>query len=109
MRNCYKCCHTNGRKRIKNDGDTTIEGCLSGDTAIFYSVLYRMLTIDETFVGGKNINRHKDKKVEKYQGHSYKDKVPVFGALERNGKIIAMVVPNTQTSTLVSIVRRTLK
>eukprot|EP00975_Prorocentrum_lima_P057343 12027310-Prorocentrum_lima.AAC.1 len=24
--------------------------------------------IDETFVGGKNINRHKDKKVEKCQG-----------------------------------------
>ena len=27
--------------------------------------------IDETFVGGKNGNRHKDKKVEKCQGRSY--------------------------------------
>lgn len=62
--------------------------------------------IDETFVGGKNINRHKDKKVEKSQGRSYKDKVPVFGALERNGKIFAMVVPNTQASTLVPIVKK---
>ena len=35
--------------------------------------------IDETFVGGKNKNRHKDKKVEKCQGRSFKDKVPVFG------------------------------
>lgn len=26
MRNCYKCCHTNGKKGIKNDGDTTIDG-----------------------------------------------------------------------------------
>ena len=41
--------------------------------------------IDETFVGGKNKNRHKDKKVEKCQGRSFKDKVPVFGMLERNG------------------------
>lgn len=48
--------------------------------------------IDETFVGGKNKNRHKDKKVEKCQGRSYKDKVPVFGILERGGKLIAKVV-----------------
>lgn len=38
---------------------------------------------DETFVGGKNKNRHKDKKVEQSQGRSFKDKTPVFGMLER--------------------------
>lgn len=62
--------------------------------------------IDETFVGGKNGNRHKDKKVEKCQGRSYKDKVPVFGILERGGKLIAKVVPNTQARTLVPIVKK---
>ncbi len=56
--------------------------------------------IDETFVGGKNKNRHKDKKVEKCQGRSFKDKVPVFGVLQRNGKVSAVVVPNTKASTL---------
>lgn len=61
--------------------------------------------IDETFVGGKNKNRHKDKKVEKCQGRSYKDKVPVFGILERGGKVIARVVPNTQAKTLVPIIK----
>lgn len=61
--------------------------------------------IDETFVGGKNKNRHKDKKVEKCQGRSYKDKVPVFGILERDGKVIARVVPNTQCKTLVPIIK----
>ena len=35
--------------------------------------------LDETFVGGKNKNRHKDKKVEKSQGRSFKDKTPVLG------------------------------
>ena len=60
--------------------------------------------IDETFVGGKNKNRHKDKKVEKCQGRSYKDKTPVFGIRERDGKIIAKVVPNIYGDTLLSIV-----
>ena len=60
--------------------------------------------IDEAFVGGKNINRHKDKKVEKCQGRSYKDKVPVFGILERGGKLIAKVVSNTQKVELGSVV-----
>lgn len=62
--------------------------------------------IDETFVGGKNKNRHKDKKVEKCQGRSYKDKVPVFGILERDGKVTAMVVPNTQAKTIVPIIKK---
>lgn len=62
--------------------------------------------IDEAFVGGKNKNRHKDKKVEKCQGRSYKDKAPVFGAIERGGKIFARVVPNTQARTLVPIVKK---
>ena len=56
--------------------------------------------IDETFVGGKNKNRHKDKKVEKCQGRSFKDKVPVFGILQRGGGIIAKVVDNTRAKTL---------
>ena len=60
--------------------------------------------IDEAFVGGKNKNRHKDKKVEKCQGRSYKDKVPVFGMLERGGKVVAKVVPNIHGDTLLSIV-----
>lgn len=61
--------------------------------------------IDETFVGGKNKNRHKDKKVVRCQGRSFKDKVPVFGILERGGKVIAKVVPNTQAKTLVPIIK----
>lgn len=38
---------------------------------------------DETFVGGKNKNRHRDKKVEKSQGRSFKDKTPVLGLLQQ--------------------------
>ena len=56
--------------------------------------------IDETFVGGKNKNRHKDKKVEKCQGRSFKDKAPVFGMYQRGGKLVAKVVPDTRAKTL---------
>ena len=38
--------------------------------------------LDETFVGGKNKNRHADKKVENSQGRSFKDKTPVMGMLQ---------------------------
>lgn len=65
--------------------------------------------IDETFVGGKNKNRHKDKKVEKCQGRSYKDKVPVFGILERDGSLVAKVVSNTQAKTLVPLIKKYVK
>lgn len=66
--------------------------------------LNNAVEIDETFVGGKNKNRHKDKKVERCQGRSFKDKVPVFGMYQRNGKLIAKVVPNTKASTLMPLI-----
>jgi len=55
---------------------------------------------DETFIGGKNKNRHKDKKVKNSQGRSFKDKVPVMGMLQRGGKMNAFVVPDTKRSSL---------
>lgn len=62
--------------------------------------------IDETFVGGKNKNRHKDKKVEKCQGRSFKDKVPVFGMYQRGGNIVAKVVPDTKAKTLTPLLEQ---
>ena len=55
---------------------------------------------DETFVGGKNKNRHWDKKVKNAQGRSFKDKTPVFGMLQRKGDAITRVVENTSQKEL---------
>lgn len=50
---------------------------------------------DETFVGGKNINRHKHKKFKGAFGRSFKDKTPVAGILQQGGKVRAKVVKTT--------------
>lgn len=56
--------------------------------------------LDETFVGGKNKNRHWNKKVKKCKGRAYVDKVPVMGMLERGGRVIVKVVKDTSKKSL---------
>lgn len=61
--------------------------------------------VDETFVGGKNKNRHADKKIEFSQGRSIKDKTPVFG-LYSQGRVINQVVADTKAKTLKPIIEK---
>jgi transposase-like protein len=70
-------------------------------------VLDGIVEVDETFVGGKNKNRHHDKKFKYYKGggRDQADKVPVFGMMQRNGNVIAKVVPNTEKQTLIPIIQ----
>jgi transposase-like protein len=56
--------------------------------------------VDETYIGGKNKNRHGIKKVKESQGRSSKDKAPVFGMLERGGKLNAKLVEDVTIRTL---------
>ncbi len=56
--------------------------------------------VDETYIGGKNKNRHTDKKVANSQGRSSKDKTPVIGMVERQGKLNAKTVKDVQAETL---------
>lgn len=54
--------------------------------------LQGIVELDESYVGGKNGNRHKDKKATYGNGRRFNDKVPVFGMLERGGKVIATAI-----------------
>lgn len=62
---------------------------------------------DETYVGGKNKNRHSSKKVKNSQGRSSKDKTPVVGMIERDGKLNAYQIDNVGSVSLTNeIVQR---
>jgi predicted RNA-binding Zn-ribbon protein involved in translation (DUF1610 family) len=69
-----------------------------------FSPFTGVIEMDETFIGGKNINRHADKKVPKSQGRSVKDKTPVVGIIKRGGKVEAYVAENTNGETLKAII-----
>ena len=56
--------------------------------------------VDETYIGGKARNMHKDKRAEKIQGRGASGKVAVMGLLERHGKVKTQIVPDTRTRTL---------
>jgi transposase-like protein len=55
---------------------------------------------DETYIGGKNKNRHADKKTKGGQGRGGEDKTPVIGLLQRDGKVIAKKAKDTSGKTL---------
>jgi transposase-like protein len=74
-----------------------------------HHILDGIVEADETFVGGKNKNRHHDKKVKNSQGRSFKDKTPVFGMLERGGKLVCRVVKNTSAKQLTRLIREIIK
>ena len=78
-------------------------------TPIFETMLKGKVEIDETFIGGKNKNRHWNKKVPNSQGRNWKDKIPVLGILERGGNLVAQVVPNTQHETLKPIIKNNIE
>lgn len=61
---------------------------------------------DETYVGGKEKNKHKSKRIEGAQGRSGKGKTAVFGILEREGMLVAMKITNTQKETIQPLIEQ---
>lgn len=92
------------------------------------------IQVDETFVGGKNRNRHPDKKSEAQYGRAFTDKAPVVGLLQmeeshievrphkvikekivaekiitKNAFIRCRVTPNTKRQTLVPLLKENVR
>jgi len=74
----------------------------------FQKILNDVIQADETFAGGKNKNRHADKKVLNSQGRLFKDKTPVLGLMQ-NGHVNLSVIPNTQAETIKPIIEQMVK
>lgn len=64
---------------------------------------------DETFIGGKEANKHKAKQTEGTQGRSVKTKSAVAGIVERGGELRAKKVPDTRGYNLRQFVYKNLE
>lgn len=61
--------------------------------------------VDESFIGGRARNMHKDKRAEKITGRGPEGKAIVAAVLERGGKIHAQVMDSRKKKPLQSLVR----
>lgn len=68
-------------------------------------LLTGMVEADESYFGGRESNKHRRKRVSGTKGRGMVSKSPVFGLLQRGGRVEAVVVPNTQGKTLVPIIQ----
>jgi hypothetical protein len=64
-----------------------------------------IVEVDETYVGGKDANRHWDKR-EHIHGRGAGGKTAVVGAVKRKGNVVARVVANVRISTLESFIKQ---
>jgi transposase-like protein len=61
--------------------------------------------IDETYIGGKARNMHKEVRARKISGTGGKDKTTVMGMIERGGTVITKVIQHPRKSTLHTIIK----
>ncbi len=77
-----------------------IRKIMSQDPDLF---LFGPVEIDETYIGGKEINKHFNKRLN--AGRGVAGKTPAFGMVERGGKVVVKVTPNTKSETLIPIIQ----
>ena len=68
-----------------------------------------MVEIDETYLGGKEKNKHANKKLTSKGSEVNKGKSTIVGAVQRNGSAIAKFVPNANKKHLLPFIKTNIK
>ncbi len=72
----------------------------SSQTRSFNQPLSGCVEIDETYIGGKESNKHKHKKEKGTQGRSTKTKTAVLGMIERGGSLQTQSITKVDSDTI---------
>lgn len=73
------------------------------------TLLDGVVSSDESFIGGKNKNRHKDKRMAYKKGRDFKDKTPVIGMMQQDGYVRTKVLPDVGLKSIRNAVITTVK
>ena len=75
----------------------------------FQKALGNIVEIDEAFMGGEAKNKHANKKNRNEDGNTIHEQQPVLGMKERNGNIVAIVIPDRNKETILPVIRNVVK